>query len=221
MVSTRSLHTDITNALDFLQDAELVVYATSVAMRHSRVTWHEMGQGGFDLERGHSTVRQYLDWVAAGHYSALLPDAALLQLTYEVIGSEVVAHRLAYVPCPVIIDEELLRLGEPVADVVEVTLASDPNAVALRSPVRFDFDPGSAAPGHPAAHFTINGDDCRIACVAAMHPYRFIDFVYRHFYPTLWRAQSTWFGAAVGRRLGERVITDADRMHPHMVWHVD
>lgn len=219
MTSPRALRDDITNAFDFLLEAGLVMYATSVAMRHTRVTWHALSQTPFFIEESPATPEQYLRWVTSGHYSAAIPDGSLLQLTYDVRDGEVVGHRLAYVPCPVIVDEELLREGEPIADVVRLYLdEASGSAVALRSPIRFDFDPASVGEGHPAAHLTLNDQHCRIACVAPMHPYRFIDFVYRHFYPAMWTAQRPWFRAAAGRMLGERVLTDEDRGFPHVMW---
>ncbi len=65
---------------------------------------------------------------------------------------------------------------------------------------------------------TINGPDCRIACVAPLHPYRFIDFVFRHFYPTLRSSHREWFEEAAGRRLGGRVLTPQDARGLHLMW---
>jgi hypothetical protein len=195
------------------------MYATAVAQDATRVTWHAHAQVPLLVQRNYATVDQYIHWVASGHYSGALPDGSLLQITYDVHGGEITGHRLAYVPCPVIVDERLLRDGEPIADVVEVYLDEQASSVvALRSPIRFEFDPVSARPGHPASHLTINGADCRIACVAPMHPYRFIDFVYRHFYPELRAAQMEWFGEAERRMLGSRMLTEDDRAIPHVVW---
>jgi hypothetical protein len=121
----------------------------------------------------------------------------------------------------VIVDEQLLREGEPIADVVTQYLDdSGASAVALRSPIRFEFAPNAAGDNHPAAHLTLNESHCRIACAAPMHPYRFLDFVYRQFYPDLRSAQEAWFSAAAGRLLGRNALTDADRDLPHMSWQV-
>jgi hypothetical protein len=93
--------------------------------------------------------------------------------------------------------------------------------LTLRSPVRFDLDPFAARTGHPAAHFSINSPDCRVACVAPVHPYRFIDFVFRQFYPVFRRAHESWFEPATRRHIGPRVITDGDRATVHLTWPVD
>ena len=57
-----------------------------------------------------------------------------------------------------------------------------------------------------------------IACVAPVHPYRFLDLVYRHFYPELWSAQHRWFEASAGLMLGSRVITVEEAAGVHFSW---
>src|ERR1700722_8864303 len=141
-MTARSLYDTINNALDFLVRAELALYATTVSLNENNVTWHGTSDVPFLLDYGHATSDQYLHWLAGGHYSALLRDGSLLQLTYKLDAGDVCSHRLGYVPCPVILDEDLLQANEPVGDLVEMQLETDSLfAVALRSPVRFDFDP--------------------------------------------------------------------------------
>ena len=217
----RPLGADVQNALDFLAASELALYTNQVSLTSTRLSWRDYGSGtGFLRARGPATVEQYLAWVRGGEYSGALRDGSLLQITYDVQEDVVVGHRLAYVPCPVIVDEEWLTEGEPIADVVSVSL-DDVGGVTLRTPVRFDFDAAAARPGHPAAHFSINSDDCRVACIAPLHPYRFVDFVYRHFYPRYRRVHESWFESASRRRLGNRVIGDADRETVHLAWPAD
>jgi hypothetical protein len=84
--------------------------------------------------------------------------------------------------------------------------------------VRFDYDPSAAGILHPAAHMTINGSDCRIACVAPLHPYRFLDFIFRNFYPELWSTQQTWFDTASRLNIGERVLTVPESEALHLMW---
>ncbi len=219
MTTTRAVADDLRNAIDYLVRAELVLYANEVSRTPTRVSWH-----GYDdlfsvrISAPHATVREYLEWVSAGAYSAVLPDASLLQLTYDVADGQIVGHRLAYVPCPYVIDEGLLQAGEPIADVVEIYAETGESQVALRSPVRFDYDAGAARGGHPAAHLTVNSSDCRIACVAPMHAHQFIAFVFGHFYPQLRSLHDHFFSECSRRHIGRRVITDAEREEPHMMW---
>jgi len=170
---------------------------------------------------GHTAARHDRAVPSLGYHRCLLRrllDASLLQITYDLIGSEVVAHRLAYTPCPFIVDTEFLEEGNPIDEVVGMYV--ELSDVALRSPIRFDYDLRAAKGNHPAAHLTLNSADCRIACVAPMHALRFVDFIFRHFYPALWNAHSPFFDAAAWRHMGAPVITSEDRTSPHLIWDV-
>lgn len=210
------------NVLDYLVEAELAIYANEVSVGATRVAWHAHNPvAGFLTRRDHATLEQYLHWVISGAYSTILLDGSLLQITYDIESGQVVGHRLAYIPCPFVLDTDLLREGEPLADIVEMYRDANPQDMALRSPVRFDYDPSAAKAGHPAAHMTVNSADCRIACAAPMHILRFVDFVFRNFYPALHAAHRDFFAAAATRHLSNRVLADDDYVHPHLMWRQD
>lgn len=219
MPTARSLHDQLVNALDFLVDADLALYPKDLAFDRDRVGWRDYGHSPFIFAENSATVRQYLDWVSGGHYSLLLADASLLQITYRFEGARVIGHRLAYVPCPVIIDSDLLDAGEPVADIVEAQVhdATD-STIQLRSVIRFDYAPLEAGVNHPASHVTVNSATCRIGCVAPVHPYQFIDFVFRNFYPELHVKAPDWFAIAASRRLTPRLVSDGFAARPHLAW---
>lgn len=215
--SSRGVANDVRNVLDFLQESDLALYVNGVDERPDRVTFHRHDPTAeFLLDHAHPGVDQYRRWVEVGAYSAVLADASLLQLTYDIADGKVSGHRLAYIPCPFEVDSDLLE-SEPILDVVDLHRDREP---LLRSPIRFDFDPAAAKPGHPAAHMTINGMDCRVACVAPIHPLRFVDFVFRHFYPTMWAAQEEFFASAPYRHFGKAVLADDDRKSLHIMWDV-
>lgn len=217
MTTTNDIRRHVTEVLEYLQEAELALYTNTVATTPTRVTWDNFDDAnGFIQWADHSSVGEYLHWVTTGNYSAILRDGSLLQITYDVRSAQVVGQRLAYVPCPIALDEQLVEEGHPIADIVSLyERASD---VALRSPVRFDFDTDAAGPGHSAAHLTINSAECRIACVAPMHVRRFADFVYRHFYPRLWAAHSPFFRQAAHLHLGDPTLSEGDRAEIHLAW---
>jgi hypothetical protein len=217
--TVRVLRDSVSNALDYLSEASLILYSNPVAMSESRVSWHSLSPGGaFLVNRTHATIEQYFQWLERGEYSAVLPDASLLQITYDVTDRQVTAHRLAYVPCPTVVNQRWLQEGESIADVVEAYLGSDASTVVLRSPVRFDYDPIAADSCHPAAHMSINSESCRVACVAPLHPYRFIDFVFRHFYPQLWSLHRPWFSSAATAHIQAGRMADEHRTLPHLAW---
>ncbi|MGA5102646.1 DUF2290 domain-containing protein [Streptomyces cellulosae] len=187
-------------------------------MQGTRVSWTSLDPTKpFLVNRGDPTIQDYRRWAEAGAYSALLFDGALLQLTYDVEGGAVSGHRLAYIPCPYRIDPEMIQI-DPVLDVLDLHIEADPTSIVLHSAVRFDYDPGSAAPGHPASHLTINSAHCRIACAAPMHVGRFADFIFRHFYPDLWAAHKVYFTSSAKRHIGDRTLTEEDRTRPHLMW---
>lgn len=218
MTTTRVVRDDINNLLDYLLQSGIAVYINTVSIDGTRVSWNALDPSiPFLTSRGDPCLEDYRRWALAGAYSAYLFDGALLQLTYDVEGGEITGHRLAYIPCPYRLDPGMLRL-DPLLDVVDIHAADNPTGMVLHSAVRFDYDPASAAPGHPASHLTINSAHCRIACAAPMHVGRFADFVFRHFYPHIWFAHRPYFSGGATRRIGERTLTEDERTSPHLSW---
>jgi hypothetical protein len=209
----------VVNALDYLRDSELTIFTNPVSLERDRVAWHSVSAQPHEKGRSlYPTIADYMNALAAGAYSAVLLDGSLIQVEYGVLGGEVVSHRLAYVPCPYIVDLDLLMSELPLAEVMEVYAVDLPASLAIRTPIRFDYDPEAAKPGHPAAHMTINSVHCRIACVAPLHVHRFLDFLFRHFYPVYRSDHQSFFDAGSRRHVGEKVIVDADRETPHIMW---
>jgi hypothetical protein len=223
LATARSVRDDVKQVLDYLIEAELAIYANEVSLvGASRVTWHAHDPAApFLVRHDHATLKQYLHWVVVGAYSAILFDGSLLQITYDIESGQVSGHRLAFIPCPFVLDNDLLRDGEPLADIIEMYRDVHIQDMVLRSSIRFDHDPAGAKAGHPSAHMTVNSPDCRIACVAPMHVLRFVDFVFRNFYPALHSAHRDFFANAVTRHLGGQLLTDADRTNPHLTWQQD
>jgi hypothetical protein len=214
----KSVRHDVQNVLDYLLQAELATYVNPAVVHdvERRVSWPNRGVVGPLLSTiDHPDIDQYAAWVSAGAYSAVLRDASLLQISYEVYRGEITGHRLAYVPCPYDVDQTLLQEGYRVIDILDLYRG---NESALRTPLRFDFDPGNAAEGHPAAHLTLNSRHCRIACVAPLHVLRFADFVYRNFYPRLWAAHRNYFAAASWRHLDAPQTEAPPRGVAHVMW---
>ena len=218
MSTVRAVRDQIRNALDYVREAELAYFTTEVSMGPTEVSWHPLGRVGPFIESyEHPTVDQYITWLENGDYSALLYDGSLIQIAYEVEGGEVSRHRLCYFPCPYDLDRNLLKEGVPIGDVVALYRDSD---ALLRSPIRFDFDPQAAAQGHPASHFTINGINCRIACVAPLHVMRFLDFIFRQFHTQLHAAHRPFFATAHAQHIGPPSLENDDHKQVHLTWDV-
>lgn len=216
MTTARTVETDVRNFLDYLLDSEVALYTNPVVNQRGRVSWRLGNQGAeFLPNRRLPAASDYRHWLEAGAYSAVLSDGALLQMTYEFEGHQLVAHRLAYVPCPFDVEPDLLA-SEPLVEVYDLHAEGHAHSVVLGTVVRFDFDRSSARRGHSASHLTINGPTCRIPCAAPVRVGQFSDFVFRHFYPSVAAAHPYLLSAAA--TWGERTVTDEESGRLHMSW---
>lgn len=215
--NSTSVRTEVQNLLSYLIASEIAVYAQPVVEEHGWVSW-PVGRlsSPFMIDRSPS-LRQYLHWLTSSHYSALLFDGSLLQISYRFVGSDLVAHRLGFVPCPFEVDPELLQIGTP-AEVMAEYESGTPHDVLLRSSVRFDFDLEGAGEGHPASHLTINGSDCRVACMAPLRLGRFVRFVFEHFYPRMWQAHPYLGKVPSGPFSDDVTLLHEEAAHPHLAW---
>lgn len=218
----RGLYDDVSNSIDYLQRHDLCLYANAVAISESRdgdsVGWYaHQPAAPFLITRDHPDVGQYVHWLKTGNYSAILMDGSILQLSYTSRDDDVIGHRLAYIPCPYVIDNESLR-ERPVADLVEEMRYRSVEPL-LRSPLRVDYDVEAATDMHPAAHLTINSVDCRIACVGPMHARRFCDLIFRHFYPGDWQSNKLFFDSSRWMHVGN-YSESVDSSQPHLSWNI-
>jgi hypothetical protein len=215
MMTIRNVKDQVQNTLDYLVGADLAIYANSISMSDTRVSWQSPSPSGIFEVHGDPTIDQYQRWSADGQYSAVLFDGSLLQITYDVEGRAVTSHRLAYIPCPYDLDPDLLGSGEPLDDIISLYCDEDP---VSRSPIRFDFNPMQTRPLHPASHLTIDSPSCRIACIAPLHVRRFTSFVFSQFYPRYWLAHKSFFMPADAWHLATQSITQDERRSIHIAW---
>lgn len=187
MTTSRAVMTELRNLLDYLETQEIAVHARPVLERAGRVSWPQTATSPpFLLARSAHTPTQYAYWVQHNMFSAMLFDGSLLQISYTVDGGVVSEHRLAWVPAPYEYDPDLVR-DEPALELLSGYEELEDAEVQLRTPIRFDYDLNAAAADHPASHMTINGPDCRVACLAAIRVGRFVQFLFANFYPAIWR----------------------------------
>ncbi len=155
-----------------------------------RVTWATNSRTPGALFRNYSaTLQEYVGWVENSSYSALLLDGGILQISYDFDGQIVVGHRLCFVPCPFDLDVSLVR-ELPFRDVIELYAESAQfDDIRLRTPVRFDYDfeNMSVRDKHPTTHMTFQWSYVRLPVVSPLSLGHFIRFVFRNFYPSLWR----------------------------------
>lgn len=218
MTTANALSRGIRGLLNELLNRDLILLPSAViVVDGTRVTWRSPTPTGQFVDFvDYPTIRTYRRWAEAGEYSALLPDAALLQLTYDVVDGEIAGHRLAYVPCPYRVDQDYL-LTDAIGDVLDLHTSEPHGDITMQSAIRLDFDPGSAAIGHPTSHLTLNVSTCRIACEAPMAPEDFVRFVFRNFYKDQYSAHVDFF-AALPKNDRNSTVTEDERYEPHVAW---
>ena len=123
-------------------------------------------------------------------------------------------HRLAFFPAPHLEEFQnnpaIYQDDEMYADVVARNI--------VPFPIRFDYDVQEAHHGldHPKSHLTLGQyQNCRIPVTAPMMPFRFIDFVLRNFYHTVYARQAD--GLPIGNGLFAESIRPAERDVVHVV----
>lgn len=141
-----------------------------------------------------ASLSGYMDIISKNFYHIMLFDGSILQLNYTYSGSQIISHRLCYIPCPIILDiplEEELDIQSIVESSLMSYLDRSTSAVPSyykesdfhsRPPIRFDYDPRAAKPKHPSSHVHIGWDNCRIAAKGPLSPSLFIKFILENFY---------------------------------------
>jgi len=218
-----SVKRNIARLLDLLLAADIALLIEPVveqaiiargARRIRRITSLGLSKApGILFRSGFATISDYYNCLTNGAYSAVLLDGAILQISYDFEGDELIAHRLVYYPCPFEVDTELL-LSEPIVDIIELYQSGSGTHVRLRSPLRFDYERDAQQPGHPAVHLTLLYEHCRWAIVAPLSPGHFVRFIFRHFYPHLWEVHD--FLRNWPQELGHRTITEEEERILHV-----
>lgn len=206
-MTSRGLIFELSNLLSLLIESEIALVINPVAetrvSRATRVTWTKARQtSGVLSGLAFATVDEYCALVEQQMYSAVLYDGALLQISYDFHKGELAGHRLCYYPCPFNMDDELLQ-SEPFGEVVALYRESEGVAINLRSPCRFDYDERNVDAGDPCVHMHVVVPHCRWPVTRPLGLGDFVRFIFRHFYPNIWFAQSfvrTWPRDRVGRR---------------------
>jgi len=159
------------------------------------------------LGGGFGTIPEYRHIIEHRFYHCMLSDGAVLQLNYHFKGSELLAHRLCYYPCPFHLDQSEIDSVPSGDDLVALfdlhveqeiqELSSSLQASAFpvgsstlrfRTPIRFDYDPLSSNGDHPACHLHIQDSQCRWPVYGPLSVGHFLRFVLRLFYPSWWKA---------------------------------
>src|SRR5947209_6508147 len=121
-LTRRATRDELDNFLSYLIDSEIALHANPVAIFGGRVTWAGLARRREFLPVRNESLGTYRAWLESGAYSALLFDGALLQLSYDFAGNQLIGHRLAWIPCPLGLDQDLLQ-SEPALEVFDLYAA--------------------------------------------------------------------------------------------------
>lgn len=176
-----------------------------------RVTWKA---GQFILTaQVFGTIEEYRQLLSERQFSFVLDDGALFQMSYTFRNDRLVAHRLAYHPCPFPISLDDSDQG--LLDLVNEQIATAPVAgMRQQSVFRFDYDIEAAAVGHSASHLHISRDRCRIPVHAPLSIAEFLRFIFAHFYYD--RMHLLRFCEEWARHRLNRCLSPEDRGHLHL-----
>lgn len=161
------------------------------------VTWPSESSAALS-DHVFGSLQEYRHFLRNREYTALLSDGALLQVSYSFDHDDIVAHRLCYYPCPLVLtsegananliedfDDQLAGELEAQYAVLCASSKIDPVfALRLRGPLRFDFDARNSGPDHSASHLHLLQDDSRLPIYGPVSIGHFARFVFRHFYPS-------------------------------------
>jgi hypothetical protein len=136
------------------------------------------------------SLEQYLAWLRNCEFTCLLFDHSLIRVSYECAGDAILGHNLLYWPCPVEFADHVDDWRD-LTDAIEIYLKSPSEAgeiftMTLRSPMRFDFDPGRDGEDHPLVHLHSQFRDTRIHVHQPMCFQAFIKMIFRTFYASKW-----------------------------------
>jgi hypothetical protein len=218
MISPGEVFSQLTNFVDLAVQYDLALVGNETIRSRDRnllwITWKPNAGSEYRPRNSQfATIDEYYECVKAQAFTVLLYDGSVLQLQFAFRGSALDSYRMCYYPCPFEVKPADLRQDPPL-DVIEVYRSAGERHLRLRSPVRFDYSPATATPGHSASHVHVSMPCCRCSVVAPLSPGHFIRFVFRHFYPQLWREHA--FLRESPQRLGNRTILPEEEALVHL-----
>jgi hypothetical protein len=195
--------------------------------RISSLTWASNPDAGSPVVYGQfAVITEYRRLLRDGHYSCVLNDGSLIQISARYRDDELIYHRYCYYPCPLLLDRDDIGFEGDLLEMFDLFLLEDfeggeggknfddslavpPEArLRLRSPVRFDFDLDQQRADHPASHLTFGHEECRWPVFGPLSLGHFIRFVFQHFRPEEWDQYE--FVRQWPKRFGNRSVTAAE-----------
>uniref|UniRef100_UPI004057860C DUF2290 domain-containing protein n=1 Tax=Agathobacter sp. TaxID=2021311 RepID=UPI004057860C len=179
----------INSTLRMLEEKGVVLFYNEVsqvnpAAQYCQITWHNHISGRANAGNSFLKLQQYMHILRSNSYHCMLFDGSLIRVNFEFENNELLSQNLLWWPAPYSYADLLQDGYSPVELLMD--FYGDPKwheSIVMRSPVRIDFDSKNNTEIHPHSHMHIQNGETRINTVNPMCFNRFIDFVFRNFYP--------------------------------------
>lgn len=179
----------INSTLDRLLEKSLCITYNTVppiidTQHRCQITWN--GHVSERANSGKSFIKliQYHHILKTNSYHCLLFDGSLIRVNFEFEDDFLLSQNLLWWPAPYDYGDMLQEGFSPV-DVLE-DFYGDQNwhqNIRMRSPIRIDFDSTNNRKEHPHSHLHIENDETRINTASPICFNKFVDFIFRNFYP--------------------------------------
>lgn len=179
----------INSTLDTLLEKSLCISYNAVppvidTQHRCQITWN-----GHVPERANSgtsfiKLTQYRHILETNSYHCLLFDGSLIRVNFEFEDDFLLTQNLLWWPAPYDYGN-MLQDGFSPVEILE-DFYGDQNwhqNIRMRSPIRIDFDSTNNKREHPHSHMHIENEETRIDTISPICFNRFIDFIFRNFYP--------------------------------------
>ena len=124
-----------------------------------------------------------------GAYHCILFDGSIIRVYFKFHRNILANESLLYWPAPFIIPEDdIEELG--IREAINMYITDEVfrnNKLSMRSPFRLDFDPLNVSESHPETHLHMQHEECRISVKKPICFNAFIKFIFKNFYPNLYR----------------------------------
>lgn len=179
----------INSTLDILQTKALCISYNSVppitdTQHRCQITWNSHISERANSGRSFVKISQYRHILETNSYHCLLFDGSLIRANFEFEDDFLLAQNLLWWPAPYDY-EDILQEGFSPVEVLDDFYGDKEwhQNIKMRSPVRIDFDSSNNKKDHPHSHLHIENEETRINTICPICFNRFVDFIFRNFYP--------------------------------------
>lgn len=181
--------TQINSTLNTLMQKRLCITYNPVRLvmdqqYRCQITWNGHVSGRANSGDSFMKLIQYHHILKTNSYHCLLFDGSLIRVNFVFENELLLTQNLLWWPAPYDY-RNLLQDGFAPIDLLEDFYGDQEwhQNIRMRSPVRIDFDCNNNKRDHPHSHLHIQHEETRIYTGSPICFNRFIDFIFRNFYP--------------------------------------